>query len=300
VGDPINASNGNKYQQDTDFGGDKALTFRRFYNSNNIVASTAMGAHWRHSFDPPRKVTNAMGASIWEWDFRANAFGERAPVSEIGYVLNLRYPGQYFDTESGLSYNVNRYYDPATGRYIQSDPIGLQGGSSTYGYVGGNPLIYVDPLGLEQGIAFNAIFHGDGGIPQTSGLGNHYYNLWIPLCAGNCTPVDAFNAMRNFSAPGAPPAQDGSRDLMLPGLISGNPINQTVDPCGMTITNVTKPGHLFGGSVNISIQARNGVVGAQVVGTGLGPNPIMNQLMGPVIFEGLGFGARESLGGVDL
>ena len=68
----------------------------------------------------------------------------------------------------------------------------------------------------------------------------------------------------------------------------------------MTITNVTKPGHLFGGSVNISIQTRNGVVGAQVVGTGLGPNPVMNQLMGPVIFEGLGFGARESLGGSGL
>jgi hypothetical protein len=60
---------------------------------------------------------------------------------------------------------------------------------------------------------------------------------------------------------------------------------------------ITLPGHLFGGSVNISIVDKNGVVGAQIIGTGLGPNPILNQIMGPMIFEGLGFGARESLGG---
>ena len=152
-------------------------------------------------------------------------------------------------------------------------------------------------LGLEQGAAYRSIYLADGGVPQTSNVGNHYYNLWIPLCAGGCTPTDAFNAMRNFSAPGAPPAQDGSRNLVLPGLTSGNPINQTVDPCAKTIKNTTRPGHLFGGSVTISIQQRNGMVGAQIVGTGLGPNPIMNQLMGPAIFEALGFGARESLQG---
>jgi hypothetical protein len=151
---------------------------------------------------------------------------------------------------------------------------------------------------LEQGAAYKAIYLADGGVPQTSDVGDHYYNLWIPLCdAGGCTPTDAFNAMRNFSAPGAPPAQDGSRDLLLEGLTSPNPINQTVDPCKMTIKNVTLSGHLFGGSVTISILQENGVIGAQVVGTGLGPNPIMNQLMGPAIFETLGFGARESLQG---
>ncbi|MEO6690491.1 MAG: hypothetical protein ABIS07_08735 [Dokdonella sp.] len=79
-------------------------------------------------------------------------------------------------------------------------------------------------------------------------------------------------------------------------LAGENPINQTVDPCEKTIINQTLPGHMFGGSVTISIQQINGVVGAQIIGTGLGPNPVTNQIMGPIIFGIYGFGARESLG----
>lgn len=98
----------------------------------------------------PRVVTDDAGAVQWRWSNASNPFGENTPASSSGYTLNLRFPGQYFDSESGLAYNGNRDYEPATGRYVQSDPIGLDGGLSTYVYVGGNPLLLVDPLGLKD------------------------------------------------------------------------------------------------------------------------------------------------------
>lgn len=96
----------------------------------------------------PRAVTDASDTPLWNWSYQGNPFGEQSPTSN-GFVLNLRFPGQYFDAESGLSYNVNRDYEAATGRYVQSDPIGLTGGLNTYAYAIGNPLFHIDPSGLQ-------------------------------------------------------------------------------------------------------------------------------------------------------
>ena len=70
------------------------------------------------------------------------------PTNQGQFSFNLRFPGQYADRETNTNYNVNRDYDPATGRYVESDPIGLLGGINTFAYVGGDPLSWIDPLGL--------------------------------------------------------------------------------------------------------------------------------------------------------
>jgi len=98
----------------------------------------------------PRVVVDQSGAKRWRWI--AEPFGTTAPETNpegLGvFTQNLRFPGQYADAESGLWYNYFRNYDPLRG-YIQSDPIGMAGGSpSTYTYVDGNPLVGIDPLGL--------------------------------------------------------------------------------------------------------------------------------------------------------
>jgi RHS repeat-associated protein len=132
-----------------------------------IVNGNTYAVHSDH-LNTPRKLTNADGQAVWQWGY--SAFGEDKPttaknrfanldttpnpgttsISEVKF--NLRYPGQYADEESGLSYNYFRSYDARTGRYSQPDPIGLGGGWNRFGYVAGNPLRYVDPQGLDTAV----------------------------------------------------------------------------------------------------------------------------------------------------
>ncbi len=98
----------------------------------------------------PRAISDA-GTVIWRWE--SDPFGsvlaqEDADGDLTLFTYNLRFPGQYYDSETGLHYNYFRTYDPATGRYVQSDPIGIYGGINTFAYVGGNPISYTDRYGL--------------------------------------------------------------------------------------------------------------------------------------------------------
>lgn len=129
----------------------------------------------------PRALSDETGDVKWLATY--TPFGQ-AEVTEDpdgngqDVVLNLRFPGQYYDAETGLHYNYFRDYDPSTGRYIQSDPIGLDGGLNTYLYGNANPLRYVDPtgetpayaargawwVGSRAGAAFNAAFEAAVGV----------------------------------------------------------------------------------------------------------------------------------------
>jgi len=98
----------------------------------------------------PRVITDTSNTVVWRWD--GEPFGSTMPDEDpdgdgVTVSFNQRFAGQYYDAESGLHYNYFRYYDPSTGRYVTSDPIGLGGGLNTYGYVGGNPTGYIDPRG---------------------------------------------------------------------------------------------------------------------------------------------------------
>ena len=115
----------------------------------------------------PRLVTDDTAKPVWQLPY--SAFGDNKPMGVLGattnpntaisaapllkatspaVVLNLRFPGQYWDSETNLNYNLNRTYQPTTGRYTQADPIGLEGGWNRYAYVDGNPLWASDPEGL--------------------------------------------------------------------------------------------------------------------------------------------------------
>ena len=100
----------------------------------------------------PRFATDSGGNIVWRWE--GEAFGDTLSKSDPDgngkdVVVNLRFAGQYYDSESQLYYNYFRYYDPTAGRYITSDPIGLDGGLNTYAYVDGNPLYWTDYYGLR-------------------------------------------------------------------------------------------------------------------------------------------------------
>jgi RHS repeat-associated protein len=142
-----------------------------------VINAKQYAVHTDH-LNTPRRLTQSDKRVAWQWAF--SAFGDEQPTTGAKrYVdpattpnagsttiadvtFNLRYPGQYFDKESGLSYNYFRSYDAKTGRYSQSDPIDLAGGWNRYGYAEANALSNIDPTGLfvpanHNGITAEAI-----------------------------------------------------------------------------------------------------------------------------------------------
>ncbi|KKD56824.1 Rhs family transmembrane protein [Stenotrophomonas maltophilia] len=130
----------------------------------------------------PRVVIDPMrDAAIWEWNNKSEVFGNQIPNADPdgdggAFELALRFPGQQATDASGLFYNYQREYDPAAGRYSQSDPMGFDGGVSTFSYVSADPVQAVDPLGLlanctcvDGGVHIDIPirFSGEGATPET-------------------------------------------------------------------------------------------------------------------------------------
>jgi RHS repeat-associated protein len=193
---------------------DTAAWLQAFIDIGHIARSW-IGAHdtthWLHTnhLGAPEAATNAKGQLIWQASYSASGKARlssvRPEVSKdrpelvegLGtFALNLRLPGQYADAETGLHYNLHRYYDPERSQYLSPDPLaqapGYPDGPNPYAYVRYNPLRYVDRQGLvlfafdgtgndlsdagaiSNVARFSRLYQGDGQRRYVAGVGTRH------------------------------------------------------------------------------------------------------------------------------
>lgn len=176
--------------------GSYTLTARATDNDNaqttsdpvSVTVNHVVQVFFIHSdhLNTPRTITNQTGQLVWTWA-NDDPFGNNAPnenPSGLGnFNCNLRLPGQYFDQETSNRYNYFRDYDPAIGRYIESDPIGLAGGINTYLYVGANPTSFSDPRGLDSPLLYVGSTYAWPSLPRP-------YDPTFGPSAANCAQYD--------------------------------------------------------------------------------------------------------------
>lgn len=159
----------------------------------------------------PQRLLDAQQHVVWSVD--QSPFGE---VTIDGNIEQpLRFPGQYADAETGYSYNYFRDYDPTLGRYIESDPIGLEAGINTFGYVRANPIAKIDPLGLMDFAANGMMCYGrnalneqtkrDGEFLRTTTEAGKYSAVWeaqgeIYKVSGSWNLVDGYVEQTGFAS----------------------------------------------------------------------------------------------------
>jgi RHS repeat-associated protein len=210
------------------------------------VAVTSVGTYFIESdqLNTPRRITNAANQPVWQWD-NNDPFGNNVPNADpnntgTAFEFNLRFAGQYFDQETGLHYNYYRTYDPQTGRYIESDPIGLAGGLNTYGYVGGNPISRIDPLGLAGGPAMPGVYYGNGPMPTppTPAMNSGPANLWSSV--GNA-PNRSEVLPGDYVGVNYPWSMPNMKSICVAGYYGSNPNFSETDNSGNSCKPTGKP-----------------------------------------------------------
>jgi RHS repeat-associated protein len=142
---------------------------------NDLTTSTSRFVHTDH-LGTPKVMTDQSGRIVWTAShdpFGAATVDEDPDGDGIEVVMNVRFPGQYYDSETGLHYNYFRYLDTQTGRCTTADPIGQRAGANLYTYVFNNPARWVAPFGLDSiSLGFGGAFHyGPLGASASSSLG---------------------------------------------------------------------------------------------------------------------------------
>jgi len=123
---------------------------------NSHVSTQVVFLHGDH-LNTPKRATDDTGTVVWKLDSDAHGVGWQTTDPDSDGVhtrVPLRFPGQIAYGIQFFAYNYYRDYDPYTGRYLESDPLGVEAGFNTFGYVSQNPLKYFDPLGLVQCTTF--------------------------------------------------------------------------------------------------------------------------------------------------
>ncbi len=121
-----------------------------YLNGQPLVKLEGNNVYYYHNdhLGTPQKLTDSTGAIVWTADYKP--FGEATMALSV-ITNNLRFPGQYYDSETALHYNLNRDYNQNIGRYLETDPLGLMAGNNLYLYANANSIIYTDPQGLLLG-----------------------------------------------------------------------------------------------------------------------------------------------------
>jgi len=137
-----------EYVEVSDSGGGTAADAVKFVQISGSAGADTTTISYVHNdyLGTPKTMTDGTGSVVWRATH--DPCGKADSEMSSSQSLNIRFPGQYYDQETQLHYNYYRYYDPDTGRYITSDPIGLAGGLNSFGYVDASPTNAIDPSGL--------------------------------------------------------------------------------------------------------------------------------------------------------